>query len=303
MSKAGKSFSESSLRKIYILYEYYRFTVIVVCCIEPMKFLKNLAPRKLSVFLINPVLGSNKTPSSGCWLHNQNDVKSNGHHSKLKPVKVSIEGNIGSGKTTLLDYFKKHSHVEVITEPVAEWQNVGEGNTLELFYEDPSRWSYLFQSYVLFTMLKIHKREPTRPVTLMERSVYSAGYCFVENLYKSRNMSSVEYGVYRKWFDWMVTEEKPHVDLIVYLRTSPEECFERIKRRSRTEESEIPMSLITSIHECYEDWLIRKTKFPVPAPVLILDGNKELKDMFKIYETNTKSILLGMGDEPITCTE
>ena len=27
-------------------------------------------------------------------------------------------------------------------------------------------------------------------------------------------MSSVEYGVYRKWFDWMVTEEKPHVDLI-----------------------------------------------------------------------------------------
>jgi hypothetical protein len=35
----------------------------------------------------------------------------------------------------------------------------------------------------------------------------------------------------------------------------------------------------------------------------VLDGNKELKDMFKIYETNTKSILLGMGDEPITCRE
>jgi hypothetical protein len=27
-------------------------------------------------------------------------------------------------------------------------------------------------------------------------------------------MSSVEYGVYRKWFDWVIREEKPHVDLI-----------------------------------------------------------------------------------------
>jgi hypothetical protein len=30
----------------------------------------------------------------------------------------------------------------------------------------------------------------------------------------SGKMSSVEYGVYRKWFDWIIKEEKPHVDLI-----------------------------------------------------------------------------------------
>ena len=27
-------------------------------------------------------------------------------------------------------------------------------------------------------------------------------------------MSSVEYGVYRKWFDRIIKEEKPHLDLI-----------------------------------------------------------------------------------------
>ena len=145
--------------------------------------------------------------------------------------------------------------------------------------------------------------------------------------------------------------------IVVYLRTDPAECYERIKKRSRVEETGIPMvlkntpicyptklvillismafpdelflcfpqSLITSIHQHHEDWLINKTKFEIPAPVLVrlellksktyisclipfslwyfqvLDGNKELKDMFKIYETNTKSILLGMGDEPVTC--
>ena len=35
----------------------------------------------------------------------------------------------------------------------------------------------------------------------------------------------------------------------------------------------------------------------------VLDGNKELKDMFKLYETNTKSILLGIGDETVSCKE
>ncbi|XP_028391670.1 thymidine kinase 2, mitochondrial-like [Dendronephthya gigantea] len=245
------------------------------------------------------VLGNGKNHGINSLLHTENDVKSiNG-----KKFKVSIEGNIGSGKTTLLEYFKKYSHVEVIPEPVEEWQNVGDGNTLGLFYQDPSRWSYLFQSYVLLTMLEIHQRKQHQPVTLMERSVYSAGYCFVENLHKNGLMSSVEYSVYRKWFERIVKEEKPCVDLIVYLRTSPEECYKRIKRRSRKEETDIPMSLITSIHQHYEDWLIKKTKFEIPAPVLVLDGNKELKDMFKLYETNTTNILLGMGDEPITCRE
>ncbi|CAB3987458.1 thymidine kinase 2, mitochondrial-like, partial [Paramuricea clavata] len=241
-----------------------------------MKLWKKIFQSSREIISKVQVLGNGKSHLLSSWLHNENDMKSNG--KKLKPVKVSIEGNIGSGKTTLLEYFNKHSHVEVITEPVDKWQNVGDGNTLALFYEDPSRWSYLFQSYVLLTMLEVHKRKQNRPVTLMERSVYSAGYCFVENLYKSGNMSSIEYGVYRKWFDWVIREEKPHVDLIVYLRTDPKECYERIKKRSRKEETDIPMSLITSIHQHYEDWLINKTKFEIPAPVLVLDGNKELKD-------------------------
>ena len=76
----------------------------------------------------------------------------------------------------------------MIPEPVEKWQNVGDGNALGLFYEDPSRWSYLFQSYVLLTMLEVHKRKQNQPVTLMERSVYSAGYCFVENLHKRCNI-------------------------------------------------------------------------------------------------------------------
>ena len=75
---------------------------------------------------------------------------------KNRPFTVVVEGNIGSGKTTFLDHFMKKEMVQVVTEPVEEWRNVGGHNLLQLMYENPSRWSHLFQSYVQLTMLKNH---------------------------------------------------------------------------------------------------------------------------------------------------
>ena len=75
---------------------------------------------------------------------------------KKRPFTVVVEGNIGSGKTTFLDHFMKNEMVEVVTEPVEEWRNVGGHNLLQLMYENPSRWSHMFQSYVQLTMTKNH---------------------------------------------------------------------------------------------------------------------------------------------------
>ena len=46
--------------------------------------------------------------------------------------------------------------MDVVTEPVEEWRNVKGHNLLQLMYEDPSRWSMLFQSYVQLTMTQNH---------------------------------------------------------------------------------------------------------------------------------------------------
>ena len=64
--------------------------------------------------------------------------------SPKENITVAVEGNIGSGKTTLLNHFRKNPMVEVLEEPVAEGQNVGGKNLLELFYTNCQRWSYLF---------------------------------------------------------------------------------------------------------------------------------------------------------------
>ena len=86
-----------------------------------------------------------------------------------RPFTVVVEGNIGSGKTTFLEHFVKKEVVEVVTEPVEEWRNVnGRHNLLQLMYEDPSRWSHLFQSYVQLTMTKNHLQKLSSPQVITE---------------------------------------------------------------------------------------------------------------------------------------
>lgn len=44
----------------------------------------------------------------------------------------------------------------------------------------------------------------------------------------------------------------------VYLRTTPDVVYERIRKRARSEETCVPFEYIKQLHELHEDWLIRK---------------------------------------------
>ncbi|KAJ8400447.1 hypothetical protein AAFF_G00395710 [Aldrovandia affinis] len=212
----------------------------------------------------------------------------NGEEKKLV---ICIEGNIASGKTTCLDYFSKASDIEVLTEPVSKWRNVQGHNPLGLMYQDPTRWGLTLQTYVQLTMLDRHLCTTPAPVRMMERSIYSAKYIFVENLYRSGKMPDVDFVVLSEWFDWITQNISIPVDLIVYLQTTPETCFARLKERCREEEKMIPMEYLETIHQLYEDWLINKTSFKVPAPVLVIPADHDLPKMLHQYEENRERIL------------
>jgi len=203
-----------------------------------------------------------------------------------RPFTVLVEGNIGSGKSTYLQHFYSHRNtVDIITEPVDKWRDLNSHNLLQMMYEDPQRWSLTFQTYVQLTMLETHIKSSVEPVKMMERSLYSAKYCFVENLRKTGKMFESEYQVLSSWFDFILTckEIDLSVDLIVYLQTSPEVALQRVKERSRGEEHLISEEYIRELHSLHEDWLIRQ-KYPVPAPVVVVDANQDVKDMRLVFE-------------------
>jgi hypothetical protein len=100
-----------------------------------------------------------------------------------------------------------------------------------MLYEDPRRWGFAFQSNAQLSLAKLHARPADSPVKVMERSIYSARYCFVENLYHkydspskslrssvsfpiSKMLQPVEYEILKDWFELLTANDACHLDLI-----------------------------------------------------------------------------------------
>lgn len=189
---------------------------------------------------------------------------------------IAVEGNIGSGKTTFLNHVENLPDVSVVSEPIEMWQNCNGHNLLSLMYQDPKKWSFTFQSYVQLTMLSNHLKTTKTPIKLMERSIFSARYCFVEKMYRDKILDPPAFSVVDEWFKWICQNNNVTVDLFVYLRTSPEVVYERIINRNRHEEKSVSFDYIKSLHDMHEDWLYNKSSKNCMAPVFTIDANIDL---------------------------
>lgn len=157
-------------------------------------------------------------------------------------------------------------------------------------YQDSKRWGLSFQTYVQLTMLQTHMKKTTQSVKLMERSIFSAKYIFVENLYKNGMMKDVEYHILTEWFNWIVNNLDVNLDLIVYLRTSPETVLQRIQKRNRREERNISLDFLKSLHVLHEDWLLHR-KYRIPAEIMVLDADKGIEEMMELFQNSRNKIL------------
>lgn len=77
----------------------------------------------------------------------------------------------------------------------------------------------------------------------------------------------------------------------MYLRTTPEIVYQRMQTRGRKEEDSVPLEYLRQIHEIHDDWLYRQTLFSLPAPVMIIDGDKSLEEMVPQFEKCKDRIL------------
>jgi len=208
-----------------------------------------------------------------------------------RPFTVLVEGNIGAGKTSMLQYFA--SDANIYEEPVKLWQNVGnKHNLLQLLYENPQQWAFPFQSYVMLTALKNHLTPSPLPVKLIERSIFSSQFCFAENFYQKGILHDAQYQILKEWMTLLTTPPIGlTVDLIVYLRIQPKNALARITSRARPEEVNISLSYLQELHECHENWLVYQ-KFPVPAPVIIIQADQSWPEIQTEYN-KYKDYILG----------
>ena len=75
----------------------------------------------------------------------------------------------------------------------------------------------------------------------MERSVFSDKNTFALNCYENNLLNKIEWQIYNEWFDWLSKDLDLDGDGYIYLRTSPEVAYQRLQKRCRKEEINIPL--------------------------------------------------------------
>nr|WCB86906.1 CPPV095 CC chemokine-like protein [Cooks petrelpox virus] len=187
--------------------------------------------------------------------------------------KLSIEGNISSGKTDVLNLLRSINNI-VSFHDVEDRYTPIEKELIKKFHENPSRWSYALQTHYCMKRVRMHLEcfVPNR-VNILERSIFSDRYVFAEASAAMGYMDDSEWVLYCKQHDWYTDKLEIQFDGIIYLRTIPESCKERIIKKSETEKDypNISIDYLKALHEKHESWLIQCKK----VPVLILDGEED----------------------------
>ena len=208
---------------------------------------------------------------------------------------ISIEGNIGSGKSTLLanlrENYKNNDNVIFLKEPVDEWAKIKDINgttILEKFYADQEKYSFSFQMMAYVSRIKVlrdtlkekTKKENNNYIIITERSLYTDKMVFAKMLYDSGKIEDVNYQIYLNWFDTFSGEFPVHK--VIYVKAAPEKCYERIAKRSREGEENIPLEYLTACSLYHDNMLDKTNNTCVCNEQLILDGNID------IYENKTQ---------------
>jgi deoxyadenosine/deoxycytidine kinase len=197
---------------------------------------------------------------------------------------ISIEGNIGSGKTTLLskleEKYTNNKNIVFLKEPVDDWATITDINgvtMLEKFYGNQKEYAFPFQMMAYISRLALFKntiQENPGAIIITERSLNTDREVFAKMLYDTGFIELVNYKIYLKWFDTFARDCP--ISKVIYVNTDPQICFDRIKKRSRTGESSIPLDYLENCHKYHGDMLDATKDSCVCRDQIVFDGNIDI---------------------------
>ncbi len=211
----------------------------------------------------------------------------------MAEIQGIVLGNIGSGKSTFLKTLEKHGgesrilellpmskglQVEYEAEPVLKlvvekfYPALAAGNTDLLFAaEIDILWErYLQAERVL--------RQPGVVVT--ERCLFEDRFIFTENLVKEGKLHQHQFKAYRLFYE-SLTKGLPSPDFVIYLYTDPEVSHQRMLKRGRDSEKQLPLQYLKDLHEHYEYTVSRKLPALIPGykdALLVINANEDMTE-------------------------
>jgi deoxyadenosine/deoxycytidine kinase len=162
---------------------------------------------------------------------------------------IAVAGNIGTGKTTLSKMLSERFGW------TAHFEAVADNPYLADFYKDMSRWSFPLQIFFLNNRFTAHQNitQGTNSA-IQDRSIYEDANIFARNLYEAGNMEKRDYENYLNLYNVMCSYLTPP-DLVLYLRKSLPKLKERIAKRGRDYEKNIPDQYLVDLNRYYDEWM------------------------------------------------
>ena len=189
-----------------------------------------------------------------------------------KPLTCSLEGNIGCGKSEAIKHFSGYHDVQTLSEPDDKWQNLKGYNLLHAMYENPQKFTFPLQVYVVNTRIEQLAHPCYQPVRVVERSLDSSQFCFMKLAEEKGHLSKVEVDILKESISSFQDRDYHRIDAHIYLDASVDTCYQRIMERDRPAERSISKSLLKELDTAHDRWL----RFGVArCPVIKVDANQE----------------------------
>lgn len=168
-------------------------------------------------------------------------------------MRIIVEGLIGVGKSTFT------TEASSLFNLTPLYESVEDNPFLEKFYsESASRWAYTLQMHFLYDRFSKHLPENT----MLDRSIFG-DMCFANILKDEGTLTEDEYASYLKHFS-MLKPFIPNIDLCIHLHVEVDQAMERISKRGRDFEANIPRAYMEKLQEQVlrlPEWLPQETRY------------------------------------------
>jgi deoxyadenosine/deoxycytidine kinase len=177
---------------------------------------------------------------------------------------IAIAGNIGAGKTELASFLCERYDLSPFLEP-------NDANPyLADFYADMKGWGFQSQLWFLVRKYRLHLDLAGDSRTVVQdRTLYEDAEIFARNLYRQKCISRRDFATYWDLYETVV-RTIPAPRLMIQLRCPVRTLRQRITRRGRAMEQNIPVDYLRRLNRLYDDWFRRYDL----SPVLTLETDK-----------------------------
>jgi len=160
---------------------------------------------------------------------------------------IAIEGVIGAGKTTLAKGLANKFHAGLILEEFEE------NPFLAKFYTNPSQ--YAFHTQLYFLMSRYRQQRKINQMDLFHSRLISDYLFAKDRIFAEVNLTEDEFSLYDKIYS-LIEKEIPRPDVVVYLQSTPDFLYKRIKQRDRSYERNIEYDYLVKLCEAYNSFFI-----------------------------------------------